>query len=310
MIDAALYSIPADDREIWVKCCMAIKSEMGDEGFQLWDGWSQQSPTYKAADAKSVWRSCKAGGGITIRTLYKLAREHGYQGSADVAPRQQSGDARKRIEAEAAKEHLRRQQAADRAAEMLKRAEQSWHPYLVKKGFPEERGFVLDGLFLIPMRDVQTNRINSLQMIDAEGGKKFLPGGKASGSVFVLGSGMQTFFCEGYATGLSIRAALRSMYSTARVVVCFSAANLAKVARNGFVVADHDESSTGRIYAEKTGLPFWMPPEVGDANDYHKKHGIRALASALNTLRAGAGLVIGASSCAHAAIPGAPKLQG
>jgi putative DNA primase/helicase len=148
-------------------------------------------------------------------------------------------------------------------------------------------------------------------MIDAEGGKKFLPGGKASGSVFVLGSGMQTYYCEGYATGLSIRAALRSMYSTARVVVCFSAANLAKVAVNGFVVADHDESNTGRIYAEKTRLPYWMPPEVGDANDYHQKHGVRALADALRALkRADAGLVIGASSCARAAIPGAPKLQG
>ena len=34
---AALYSIPAEDRDTWVQMGMAIKSELGDGGFDLWD---------------------------------------------------------------------------------------------------------------------------------------------------------------------------------------------------------------------------------------------------------------------------------
>lgn len=288
MIEAALYTIPSDDRDTWVAVGMALKAELGDAGFDLWNQWSQQAASYKAADAKAVWRSIKERGGITIRTLYKLARDNGYRGDADVQPRSVSPEERSRALAEAAIQLKRRQEAAEKAADLLKQAEHTWHPYLVAKGFAEERGFVFDGLFLVPMRDIGTGRINSVQMIDAAGGKKFLSGGKAKGSVFMLGTGSPTFLCEGYATGLSVRAALRSLYSPARVVVCFSAANLKPVSeRTGdFVVADNDESNAGRLWAERTGLPYWMPPETGtDANDYHRKHGLRALAEALNGLR-------------------------
>jgi hypothetical protein len=72
------------------------------------------------------------------------------------------------------------------------------------------------------------------------------------------------------------------------VVVCFSAGNIPVVAaqyRSGFVVADHDESRAGEKAAVKTGLPWWMPPEIGDANDFHLARGIRPLADALNGLR-------------------------
>jgi len=288
MIESAIQHIPADDRDIWVSVAMALKDELGDTGFDLWDNWSQSASNYKANNAKSVWRSIKQGGGITIRTLYKLARDHGYVGDADVAPRHRSPDTSKRMQAEAETERRRRQKAADDAADMIKRAEVKWHPYLVSKGFPKETGLVLDGDLLLPMRDFGTGRITSLQRIDAEGNKKFLYGGKAKGSVFIIGSGQPTYLCEGYATGLSIRSALKSMYSPARVMVCFSASNLMTVAAHvgEFVVADHDESDTGRIYAEKTGLPYWMPPEIGDANDYYRKHGARALADCLRELRA------------------------
>ena len=78
---AALYSISPEDRDTWVEIGMAIKSELGDGGFDLWDGWSRQSDRYKAADARAVWRSIKQrNGGITIGTLYHMAKEHGWAG--------------------------------------------------------------------------------------------------------------------------------------------------------------------------------------------------------------------------------------
>ena len=142
----------------------------------------------------------------------------------------------------------------------------------------------LDGKLLVPMRDHKTTRLNSMQSIAADGTKKFLAGGKASGSVFRMGNGGSRWLVEGFATALSVRAALRSLYCNDPVVACFSAHNLTNVP-GSFVIADNDASGTGEKYARKTGLPFWMPPEIGDANDHHRRHGIAALAASLNELR-------------------------
>src|SRR3546814_11157496 len=84
-----------------------------------------------------------------------------------------------------------------------------------------------------------------------------------------------------YATALSIQAALKRLYRRASVVVCFSASNLAHVAKSlgGRVVADHDESGTGERAARETGLPWCMPPDVGtDANDMQQARGHKDVA--------------------------------
>ena len=51
---SALYSVSPEDRDTWVEIGMALKSELGDGGFALWDAWSRQSDRYKAADARAV----------------------------------------------------------------------------------------------------------------------------------------------------------------------------------------------------------------------------------------------------------------
>lgn len=184
----------------------------------------------------------------------------------------------------------RRENAARQAIEIVKRSTFGPHPYLAAKGFPDEQGLIdTDGRLVIPMRDCgRYGRVNSVQWINTDGEKKFLPGGTAKGSVFFIGSGPEYWLCEGYATALSIRAALAELYRPARVVVCFSAGNLATVAGRlegrRFVVADNDASGTGQRYAEATGLPWVMPPEQGqDANDYHRAAGARALATLLRS---------------------------
>lgn len=280
-IREALSYVPADERETWVLMGMAIRDELGEEGFAIWDAWSAQSDRYKPADARSVWRSFR-GRGVTIATLYKLAKEHGWEGQGEAPWRE-----RPRVvqpDQDEAKRHAR---AREKAQAMISAAGMSRHPYLISKGFPDAEGLVLDHLLLVPMRDMKTGQLNSVQTITFDGHKKFLAGGKAKGSLFVLGAGPETYLCEGYATGLSIRAALQSLYRQARVVVCFSAANVAHVARSkgNYVVADHDLHGVGEKYAVKSQLPFWMPPEPGDANDFDQLQGRRALAEALNGLR-------------------------
>lgn len=77
-ITEALAFIPADDRDVWVRAAMAIKSLMGDDGRALWDEWSRSSDSYDEADARDVWKSITPDGGVTIASLFAIAKEHGY----------------------------------------------------------------------------------------------------------------------------------------------------------------------------------------------------------------------------------------
>lgn len=277
----AIRCIPADDRETWVTMGMAVKSELGNDGFDLWDSWSKGSDRYQRNAAISVWRSIKPHGGITVRTLFKTAREYGWQG----APVTAAQPARRDYSEEERKEAHRRAQAAKQAAHIVRECRTDQHPYLERKGFAQEVGLIdFDGRLVIPMRNVHHyGHIQSVQFIDAGGQKKFLPGGAAKNAVFFLGTGKESWLCEGYATGLSVRAALKALYRDARVVVCFSAANIRSVADElsgpKYIVADHDQNRVGEQYAIKAGCPYVMPPDVGqDANDYHQRAGVFALA--------------------------------
>ena len=77
-IEEALSFIPADDRDTWLRMAMAIKSEIGEEGFDIWNKWSQQSDSYNSRDAKNVWRSIKSNGGVSIGTLFHEAKANGW----------------------------------------------------------------------------------------------------------------------------------------------------------------------------------------------------------------------------------------
>lgn len=67
-----------DDRATWMKVGMALKSEFGEPGRALWDAWSQVSSKYDPEDQEKNWNSFKAGGGITIATPIKLAKDGGW----------------------------------------------------------------------------------------------------------------------------------------------------------------------------------------------------------------------------------------
>jgi hypothetical protein len=76
-IEKALEYIPADSYDVWIKVGMALREELGDEGFDLWDQWSQKSDKYEPTDTLFKWGSFN-GQGITAGTLIALARDHGY----------------------------------------------------------------------------------------------------------------------------------------------------------------------------------------------------------------------------------------
>ena len=77
-VRSALACISPQDRDTWVKIGMAVKAELGDDGFSLWNDWSKQVDSYVPAAARDSWRSFD-GGGITGGTLYFMAKEGGWQ---------------------------------------------------------------------------------------------------------------------------------------------------------------------------------------------------------------------------------------
>lgn len=238
-INSALAFVPADDRATWVKVGMAIKSELGDSGFDLWDDWSQQAGSYKQSDARDVWKGIKSGGGVTIGTLFHEATISGWCDDSTYqrpTPEERAERQRKAKEREA-KEHVviqrERKDTAAKAAAILKAATpaQADHPYLVRKiispgetlreidakaaasilGYqPKSGGEPLTGrLLVVPVK--QGDSISTLELIGGDGRKAALAGrGTKAGSYWATerlpdgdGKGLTLLIGEGVATVLS-----------------------------------------------------------------------------------------------------------
>jgi len=177
-----------------------------------------------------------------------------------------------------AQEEREARRAAETARQMVKAATMATHPYLERKGFPKAIGLVRGEMLLVPA--YVGRELVSLQEISADGTKRNLPEGRMHGAHFSLGNGQLEVLCEGYATGLSIKAMLAALHLPARVTCCFSASNIAEVAArrpHGLIIADNDRPlpqfggiGAGEYYARRAGLPYAMPADIGtDANDLH-----------------------------------------
>lgn len=237
----------------------------------------------------------------------------------DVAPVSlaERQEAQRRAEARRRREREQGEEAAKTARLIVQGASQIKHPYLTAKGFPDELGLVHDkpqrefpggwlgeamakampegdGPWLIvPGRVGKT--ITTVQFIGTDGAKKNLLRGRMDGASHRIATGAETWICEGIATALTVRAALRLLGRSATVLCAFSASNAASIASatQGAVMAtDNDKPietfgglGTGEFYARKSGRTWAMPPEAGDWNDYSTRHGLRAVAMLLREVR-------------------------
>jgi putative DNA primase/helicase len=188
-------------------------------------------------------------------------------------------------------------EAVSKAVRMLNDSGYSSHEYLKAKGFPDEQGSVLhiEGkpVLLIPMRTGKS--LVGVQQIWGDGTKKFLYGQRTSGATFTFDNKGLNVVCEGYATALSVRAAMKQLKRRYTIHVCFSAANMVKVAAGlepGLVIADHDESGTGQAAAAEIGWPVWMSDLIGeDCNDYYRRVGLFGLSQSLTQSMLGIGVL-------------------
>lgn len=260
IIQNALSYIPANDRTTWVNMAMAVKSELGTSGFDVWDQWSQTAGAgYNKRSAQEVWKSVKPGGAVTIASLIHEAKLRGFTMTSEaakpdpavIAERKAKKDAdRKAYEAEQAE---KQQKAADRSKRIWDTCTKdgvSAHPYVLRKGitvagqakigtFPiwdkaSRKELLIENSLIIPIRDAAKNLV-SLQaifpdVVEAIGrDRTYIPNGKKSGGYTNIGipagDNPVILICEGYATGETLHAATGHC-----VFVAFDAPNLPAVA--------------------------------------------------------------------------------
>ena len=193
-----------------------------------------------------------------------------------------------------------RQKDADRAAvkaeKILSECLNAPHPYLERKGFPDEASKVWTihdpkrpdpvRLLVVPMR--RNRQLVGAQLINEEGAKKFLYGQISKGATYDMGAKGITLLCEGYATALSIKAAMNAIKLPYSIRVCFSASNMEEIARSisdCLIVADNDPNGVGEKAARSAGKPYWISPTVGeDFNDYYLRRGLFQAALSLKKI--------------------------
>lgn len=194
-----------------------------------------------------------------------------------------------RIAQEAAREIAQNNaRAALEAVRILGECIHAKHAYTASKGFPDElmNVWATDAgpVAIIPM--FIEGAVVGCQKITEAGEKKFLHGQRSGGAQFIFNNRGPHILCEGYATALSARQALKNLKRPYTLHVGFSAGNLKKIAATlpgGIVLADNDESRTGERVAQEIGWPYWMSDRVGeDANDFHQRKGLFALAQGIN----------------------------
>lgn len=196
------------------------------------------------------------------------------------------------IKAEKAKELIEKQaEAAINANHIYSTAKNATndHPYLIKKGI-DANGLKVstNNKLIVPIYN-NNAKLTSLQFIDTDGSKRFLPGGEIKGCYFwLMGNRESTvFICEGFATAASVYKATGCL-----TIIAFNSGNIPSVAKiirpnlpRVVIIADNDIHGAGYKAANKAAIEsdceVVVIPIVGmDANDFEQSgHDLESLLS-------------------------------
>lgn len=240
---------------------------------------------------------------------HQTSKRHTFR-LASVGVTQRDPEAERRARLRQAEDEAQRVEVERICGEIVRNCRQEPHPYLKRKGFPDEVALVCDDprpffpssrfgealgkalpegegpLLIVPGRI--GGKITTVQFITAQGAKKNILRGIQGGAFHRIATGRDTWVCEGIATALSVRAALRLLGASVTVLSAFSASNVAQVAQGipgARIAADHDKPvetldflGAGEFYARRARCRWTMPAEPGDFNDLHQRSGLRAVA--------------------------------
>lgn len=182
----------------------------------------------------------------------------------------------------AERERIERQvKAAKKAGWIMNQAKEGTHPYLARKGFPTQKCYIWNELLVLPTRE--GDKLVGCQLISADGTKKFLTGQKTKGVSLVMDNKGVDIVCEGFATALSVRRAMKHLKQRYKIHICFSASNMVEIGtklKNPIVIADNDPM--GIRTAKKIASDYWVAKAEGqDFNDAEIALGTEAVAQSL-----------------------------
>ena len=293
------YISPDLEREEWAKIGMSVKEGLNGSGFEVFDEWSKGGTSYNKDDVKNTWDSIKAGGKVTIGTLFYIAGKNGWKPDKTAEPEtKQQRLAREKLRKEkVANEAKATESKAKAAAGKVKTLSeaatpaQADHPYLIRKGVkpvatlleipveqavkilgyaPKSDGKPLAGRLLIAQVEIN-GKLSTAELIDESGRKSAIAGGTKSCGYWSAqplpanDDTAQTFVIgEGVATVLTAHEA-KDYFS----IAALSASNIPKVAK---YIKDHYPISkliiladvgNGQKYAEQaakdTGSALAIP---------------------------------------------------
>ena len=204
--------IPAHEREKWITVGMALKSELGDSGFSLFDEWSKSADSYNSNSVISVWRSFH-GGAVSIASLVHLAKENGWR-SNSVPMKTHAPKFTKppKPQSNTGAYGLRLWLAADSSDSAV-----AGHQYAIDKGIEWAAGagrVTASGsligkdadCIIVPIRNIETNKVQGVQCIVGSENKQNF--GPVSGGALILGNTLDKsltwYVCEGWASAVSM----------------------------------------------------------------------------------------------------------
>lgn len=309
-IREALKHVDSTDRETWLRMGAGIKSEFGQDGFSLWDEWSQKAENYNEKAAKSAWKSLKPGR-VNIGTVFYEAKRAGYVAGTPYTPPSAEEKAAMAEQRRIAEEKALAERAIE-AAQAKADAQARWdkagpanpkHPYLIAKGITDQAvigAIRQDGnQLLVPLR--QSKELVAIQSIGPNGFKSFAEGSQVQGSALLLGhpktatSERGVLVAEGFATAASLHQATGQP-----VLMAVHAYNMKPVAEalKGTMhdipvtfCADNDPNGVGINYADQAAAIVGdkaqaVMPEFTDADfaAFRQKHGPEAIPTDFNDL--------------------------
>lgn len=78
--DALSALSPDVSYDEWIKIGAALYHSLGEQGFSVWDAWSQRGAKYQAAEMRGKWASFKDNSNpAKLSSIFYLAQQHGWQ---------------------------------------------------------------------------------------------------------------------------------------------------------------------------------------------------------------------------------------
>lgn len=76
---SALAFMNSDERDVWLKVGMALKStKAGHQAYGIWTEWSQQSAKFDPRDQQRTWQSFDPNGSVSLSTIFWMAKQNGW----------------------------------------------------------------------------------------------------------------------------------------------------------------------------------------------------------------------------------------